>query len=54
MASTRLRKSFKYPDSDADDDARPELDDQGSWHVALTCSPTIASYLHMHRTRGFD
>ncbi|EZF33678.1 hypothetical protein TMEN_6647 [Trichophyton mentagrophytes] len=28
MASTRLRKTFKYPDSDGDDDARPELDDQ--------------------------
>ncbi|EFQ98886.1 hypothetical protein MGYG_01900 [Nannizzia gypsea CBS 118893] len=28
MASTRLRKTFKYPDSDGDDDTRPELDDQ--------------------------
>lgn len=56
MASTRLRKTFKYPDSDGDDDTRPELDDQGSCHVvSYNLQPNyIASYLQMHRTRGFD
>ncbi|EEQ28468.1 conserved hypothetical protein [Microsporum canis CBS 113480] len=28
MPSTRLRKTFKYPDSQSDDDTRPELDEQ--------------------------
>lgn len=31
MASTRLRKTFQYPDDHSDDDETPEVMDEEGW-----------------------